>query len=631
MPNDNLTTLPDTTTVIDQTYLIAPLGGPKHPQTYLDAFPEEVYAKTLDSHLVKLLYAMIGPSGVGWLHKEYLQARLMFEELGLETFDLTAFYGDPLRFGRVVEEVYDDDPTGLLPHDAWQRIKARDARYRNRAIDFVHGAHMGNTASGMALVARSGLGHDVEVIANYRALYDEHADDRLFLPYYGKTRSTEEMIVLPRRELSRSETQLVRIDGDAEGGTFRLFFPVGSETLNTTGPIPATTDRYTLQQYLEALPTIGRGNVRLKGGPLPGSPIEITFTGDLAARDVPELIPTSELVGAGIVLAVVETVTGGVDAADEVVNIAPRDLHYLQEAIDRIRPQTMIPTVGEAPGLQQTQIWNSLSSTSSYTQVLRYVTGQSAIRWPSLDARHWIEAAVEHEGRKHYDGGSQHYCGFHNVAAVTASSTHLGPFVPYQVGLYPVLAQSASDQTYDAIYALAIYAEPLTMTSADGTQQVIGGIYPLDYQSLPGVPAIRSDPRLFWASSESTASAETLVLDLGRAQAVNYLTFEITRKPVDVRVEYDLLDQAPAQEWVPAQLDPQLPSIVTADFEPESTNPWQPITINCVNGKGELIFTRFLRITFTRRPGAPFVAADGSTTLPWSIEARNLRVGRNTV
>jgi hypothetical protein len=62
-------------------------------------------------------------------------------------------------------------------------------------------------------------------------------------------------------------------------------------------------------------------------------------------------------------------------------------------------------------------------------------------------------------------------------------------------------------------------------------------------------------------------------------------------------------------------------------------NPWVPMEINCTNRKGEMIYTRWLRLTFTRRQdaGSPFITANGATKLPWSIEVRNLRVGRNVV
>jgi hypothetical protein len=106
----------------------------------------------------------LGPAGVGWLRKTYLEARIQLEEYGVELFDLDDFYGDPLKFGRILEEIYDDDPRGLLNREDWEKIRAKDAAYRARALDYVRGMRLGNTPAGMKLVARSGLGHEVEIV-----------------------------------------------------------------------------------------------------------------------------------------------------------------------------------------------------------------------------------------------------------------------------------------------------------------------------------------------------------------------------------------------------------------------------------------------------------------------------------
>jgi hypothetical protein len=629
----NLAQTPNTTTFIDQRFFLRPLGGPQHPQAYLDRFPEAVYNTTIDSHLVKFVYSLLGPSGIGWLRKNYLQARLLIEEFGIETFDLNAFYGNPLQFGRVVEEIYDDDPGGLISHEAWQRIKARDARYRNRAIDFIGGARLGNTAEGMHLVARSGLGHEVEIIENYRALWDEHSDDRLLLPHYGKTRSTEEFVVLPRRELSRSEVQEISIIGTPTGGSFRLFFPMGDEASNTTTDIPYNVDRFTLQLMLESLSAIGPGNVVVEGGPLPTTPIQITFTRDLAARDLPELVATSNLDGGIVPLVVVSVTRSGVDAADEVVSIAPGDQRYLQEALDRIRPWASIPTVGEASGLQQRQIWQTIHSSSNYATVVRYVTGKNSIIWPKRDDHYWIEANIEHEGRQPYDSGSQHYRGFHTIAAIGASSTHMGSFFPHQWKLYPFLKTvPRPDFTFNADLARAAQPEPPTVTYSDPDKslQLINEIYPADYSSLPGV-VTPTPVSMFWASAERNDVMETLTLDLGSVQPINYVYFEMSRKPVDIAVEYELVGGDQPVDWRTVSFDPIRQSITTSSFDFESQNPWALMEVNCLNRKGEMIFTRYLRIVFVRRDdsNSPFVSADGKTKLPWSIEVRNLRVARN--
>jgi hypothetical protein len=650
-------TTPDYTGIVNQQFFLRPLGGPTNPLNYLDRFPEEVYTKSIDSHLVRFMYALLGPAGIGWLRKNYLEARLKLEDFNIETFDLDKFYGDPLKFGRILEEVYDVDPGGLIPRDQWEEIRAKDAQYRNRAIDFVNGARAGNTPLGMRLVARSGLGHEVEIVENYKYIYDQLSDDPIGLQKYGFSKSTNEFIVIPRRELPQNEIQTVTISGQPTGGTFALFFPVGNEATNTTQAIAYNADRNIIKAFLESIPAIGPNNVIVSGGPLPNVPIEILFTGDLGYNDVPQLQAIPALTGGTLPTILVETQRSGVSQTDEVVSISPRDQRYLWEALERVKPVATIATYGQGSGTTSSQIFNSVFSTSSYQEVIRYVTGQNGILWPALSSTSWIEKSVEHHAPRGYGDLQQHYQGFHNVAGIIAyddqavadlggnpnytdlaqpqyNNSHIGEFSGHQRTLYPVLNQVLpSDFQFDSDRALADYAEPLVITSSttgDGAVQLVNGIYPTSYQSLAGVPEIKYRDEQFWASVERPTGTDYIEIDFGSPQAVNYLYFEITGKPYDIAVEYDLLDQAPDRAWQPVTLTPDLPSISSIGYQRSVSNPWQKSEIWFQNSLGKTIYTRYLRIRFDRRQDlySPFVDIDG-TLLPYSIEVRNLRVARN--
>ena len=78
-----------------------------------------------------------------------------------------------------------------------------------------------------------------------------------------------------------SETQRVAITGSPTGGTFKLKF--GGQT---TAAIPFNATAAQLDSFLEALSSIGPGNVTVSGGPGPGTPFDVTFTGSLAKQDV---------------------------------------------------------------------------------------------------------------------------------------------------------------------------------------------------------------------------------------------------------------------------------------------------------------------------------------------------------
>jgi hypothetical protein len=287
---------------------------------------------------------------------------------------------------------------------------------------------------------------------------------------------------------------------------------------------------------------------------------------------------------------------------------------------------------GKAPGMTQTQIWNDAFSSSAYTEVIRFVTGQTGVTWPSRDGLHWIEQAVEHQAPRVIDDLSHHYRGFHNIGAITASSRQVGQFTPYQTTLFPALnLNRPDDYEYDPDRAIADYAEPLTVTANTRTNtpiQLVNGIYPDDYSHLPGVPPIKYREEQFWASDEQPTGPEYLEIDFGSTQAVNYLYFEVTRKPFDIAITYDLLDDD-TSDFRSVTFITGLPTPTSMGYDIGASNPWQPLEFFFSNAKGEMIFARRLRIVLTRRndPNSPFNI--GTSQLPYSIEVRNLRAARN--
>lgn len=745
---DNLTTLPAFSDTVEQRYLIEPLAGSKAPASYLDRFPDELYNKAPESHLVRFMYALLGPAGLGQLHDDYLQARLILEDHGLELVDLEDFYGSPFKFGRILAETYTSDPTGLLSQDQWDEIRAKDARYRSRAIDFFNGVRAGNTPEGMRLVARSGLGHDVTIVENYRALFDAISDDPLGIPFIGQTDSLAEMIVVPQHETSTSAVQDITVAG-AAGGNFQVGYagaftagipwpstatsltatPVvggGSFTAGTyfwlvnavdingaefsadeataaiaasgraslswtavpgavsyrvyrgttsggenaliatvsaptviyldtgtagtaatpTGDLPPSASLQgsaaAVQAALEALGTIGPGNVRVTGGPaittigvtstMSVFPYQVLFTGKLASMPVSDLQVIDNLTPSSATI-VAETTTNGVDAADELAGIPAADRHSLQVALDRLKPVGVLPTVYQGRGARQRQPWQQITASNEAIEVLRYVTGQSGVAWPHDRDYQWITKNVEKQGPRGSRDVDRHYQGFHNVTAVSASSLHVGRFNAAQSLAFPFLAAEQDDTLiYTADRALADYAEPLTLTSSiqDGTTNVglLAGIYPAEYFGLAGVPDVLYRDEQFWSSAEATSGSETLILDLGNAQAVNFLAFEVSRKPLDILVEYDTLDYDDGTYgWTAVTPEAFQPYPSSIGGAPSDQSPWQYTTLGFTDALGQQIFTRYIRITFSRR------TSDGTTVFldgaAYSVETRNLRIGRN--
>lgn len=641
----NTVSTPNLVSVVNQAFFIEPLGGSEHPLNYLDRFPDEVYNKSIDSRLVKLMFALMGPSGIGSLRQNQLQARLETEDAGLETFNLDAFYSNPFQFGRILSETFQIDPSGLLPYVQWAAVRAKDAAYRNRAIQFMNAARGGGTLFGITMAATSGLGHAVEVVENYRALFDNWTDDPLGIDYMGVTRSTEEVIIIPRQETPQSEIQVLTIYGSPTGGTFNLRLPIGPDFNNSGSPsalaasLPYNIARDQLQLALEGLPVVAKGNVVVSGGPFPDLPMQVRFTGALADTNLPALyLDTSNLTGGVSVNATVSITQVGISADGEIAYLSPINQYEMQVAVDRIKPMTTIVTPGTGPGTTQRQAWRSVLAGSSQTQVLRYVTGNNSALWPPVDPIHWIEKGIEHEGPRRQSDIAQHYQNFHNVASITATTEagtnneHIGQFANYQVALFPFLGDITVQQQY-AQSALAPQTEPLTISAiSDSGVPIINDIYPADYQTAPGIQNKTVPHDLFWSSQERAYGDDYLEIDLGSVQAVNYVSFEATQKPYNIALSYDVLDQSPAKRYLDVTVvaNHLAPSTTALGFSITALNPWLYVEQHFTNSVGGMIYTRFIQIHFARRNNAnsPFAAADG-TILPFSLEVRNLRIGRN--
>lgn len=638
----NLTPAPQYTETVTRNLIIEALGGSQDPFSLLHLFPDALYHKTPESHLVRLMYILLGPDGLGQLQQNLLQARLVYEHLGLELHDLDQFYGDPFSFGRILDETYDNDTTGLLIGSQWNAVRASDSAYRSRALDFMGGARLGNSPAGMALVAQSGLGHGVDVIENYHYLYDSHSDQPKGVAYYGKTVSTEEMIVLPRHDVSKSETQIITIMGNPTGGYFSLAFNgeqvqfFDSANNVYTPNIPYDASALEIQQALERIYTIGQGQVQVTGGPASLNPLLVLFTGKLANQNVAQLQTFNGLLGGDNPEIIITTQTGGANASDEIVDITPQMQYSLVQALDRIKPLTTIPTTGEARGLRSTQVWSSVYATSEFYQVYRFVTGNPSVSWLPVDNTHFIEAGKENEAPTALNDQSQHYQGFHNIITTYAyrddalsdpdyandvsktlayRSEHIGGFGSL-ARVYPYFSQFVDPtDIFRSQGALASHSESYYVTSR---------IYPSDYAYLSGVPNISYDENNFWASTDRSDGADYLELDLGMPQAINFLAFEITRKPVDITVSFDVLDQSPARRFIDVTPIPNATFPNRISYSSVFASPWAYLEFNFSNIKRDIPFTRFVRIEFARR-AEPFMPDQES----WTVDVRNLRLGRN--
>jgi hypothetical protein len=540
-------TRPTTRVSIPQSYFLEALISTSLPSKYLDNFSEDIYNTSPDSRFYKFLYSLLGAAGLGQLKINYFYARLQFEEHGLNLNQLDKFYGNPLRFGRSTDELYTDDYKGLLSKEAWDELKSSDQSYKTRTSDYMAAARMGPTPEGMRLAAKSGLGHDAQIVENYKSIFNEHTDqvfDYNFVPTARSngTYNLEEFTVLPNDNQS---TEITEIDSEIQ--------------------------------------------------------------------------------------------------------------HLIKSATDNLKPINTIQTI--QTGLATTDVVQTRATlaSSEFHQTVRLVTGAENVPWPTtadssnaFNSIYWIESGVEKQAPRSQDDFQQHYQGFHKPKSITASSQHIGQFNTSFVKKIPFLSYASSVQSkpnefkWEAKYALADYPEHLTVTTknANTNANLINYSYPADYLGLEGVPTIKYDPNTFWASQENLPeTSDTLIIDLGEEKAVNFILLEALGLPISISIEYDakgLIDtnKNPQTEYKAVTLDPLYPTN-HVDYNPNTLNKWNSASYIFTDANKKLIFTRFIKITFTKNTTTNY---DGSKFLfdyttnvqrPWSVIIKNLRLGRN--
>ena len=109
-----------------------------------------------------------------------------------------------------------------------------------------------------------------------------------------------------------NEVQRITIAGTPTQGTFTLTYAG-----QTTAPIAYNATAANVVTALEALSNIGTGNVTGANGPLPGTAVNITFTGTLAATDVAAMTADANKLTTSIT-----TTTGGSAATNEIQRIS---------------------------------------------------------------------------------------------------------------------------------------------------------------------------------------------------------------------------------------------------------------------------------------------------------------------
>lgn len=127
-------------------------------------FPEELYDLRPESHLVRLMKALLGEAGVGQLRKRYLLCQLEQALNSTHFYDLDRFYGSLFGARRGILGALPVDPmTEVCTPDGWDEIAEYDARFRERVIKLAKAITLGATPMGMQALAEALTGVECDV------------------------------------------------------------------------------------------------------------------------------------------------------------------------------------------------------------------------------------------------------------------------------------------------------------------------------------------------------------------------------------------------------------------------------------------------------------------------------------
>jgi hypothetical protein len=651
---------------IDQRYFVEAIQGAKHPSNYLDRFPDNIFNTSPDAVLYKLIYTLIGPAGVASLKRGYFEARLKFEEMGLESAQLESFYANPMGFGRIAEETFSEDVTGLLNNDIWSKIKSKDQAYKNRVLDFMHAARLGGTPEGMRYAAKSALGRDVNIVEGYEYIFDQNSDQivgfqNTIEPNKNGIYSTEKFAIVPNPETSGSIVQTITFNPIPSFGTFTILYKFVS-----TQPIPYSATALDIKNALSQNDSI-KNNIIVSGTPRTG--ITIQFVGPIGHNNEDVLsVDASGLASStnATCSVTVESNSGIISTNNEFTFVSPESKKHLEIAIDKLRPINAYPVFvsGQSDWNQIAPSPESIApiSSSDYTNVVRHVTGNSQVTWPdntkkSLD---WIKPNEEIEAPILKKDFKESYQNFHEINKIYAYSEDNSDLsvvqkqLNYSTGSFnPNLLKKITylNQFNDAKYsttnftpdlAVAEHFKPRTATSYDlnSDTPLIDGIYPVSYLDVPGVIKKQTND-LFWASVARSSGTDYLEIDFGKTRAINFLSFEFLKSPVSVSIWYDTYDYEGYRNFVQVSKE-QLPGTTeTYEFDtefsyyPDDLSPWEYVTYNFKDSNQNIVYTRYLRIKFDRK----FESSNGNFVKNWltnnngdsdvwPICVKNLRIGR---
>ena len=606
---------PSIVTIQTNNPVVEPLDGPTSVDDVMDRFPPEVYQQGRDTHLYRYLSALGGDSGAGLIKNMTFSIRLYLEAEGMFFHALDQFFAGQFNFNRLASETYYFDTSGGLTPEEWNVVLLADQSYKQRIIEYFTATRHGNSPEGMRVMGQAGTGIECDLIENYKWIFDQLSDDPLGLVPQGYTASTSEFILIPKfLNLStdiydEGFEQMLTWTPNITPASFTTTRPATGSAASASGRTYSTSARTMLNPDVE--------------------------------RNAIDLFDQLSSVGT-------------------IATILPVNSQFLN-----------VPIAG-IPFASSTRL-----------NVSRFVTGQAGVPWPAVNAtgNNFIQAGFENEAGYYYGSQRDLPVVFHTIESIHAytdaalgdptygtdafydTSSGFAPFQQFEsefvgnysamlTAIFPFLLNQNPSNDYSASEALAAQNTPLAMegrayppTELSPNDVLVNGIYPLSYFSLPGVDPIQYPDSFWWGSKARFAAvgvsdttylsltsgglqtSEVLEIDLGRIREINYLNLDVLTAPINITIEYDNIS-TPERDaiWLSVSPVASTPFDSTITYNPDSRTAWQNAEFNFTDVKGEMIHTRYLRITFTRRD-EPWPTSQ-TNPFQWPVLVKHLRTGR---
>jgi hypothetical protein len=164
--------------LVEKREIVEGLSPPSEFNQRLSAFfPETLYNITSDSLLYKVLYSLLGDSGLNGVKKAFLAPKL-FNALSTTHFnDLDYLFSNSFQLGRLNNEIYSYDPYNeMLTSDQWTEVRRKDSDYKSRSQDYMRGIQTAPSPEGMALLGRSATGYNCKVFERWQYIDDINSD-----------------------------------------------------------------------------------------------------------------------------------------------------------------------------------------------------------------------------------------------------------------------------------------------------------------------------------------------------------------------------------------------------------------------------------------------------------------------